>query len=94
MRGRVLAILALMGVAAGVGSVQAQTEKYFVVNALPATVLISTSGNKFAATGGDGRVSLSEVYTMPNIAAGIVVGKAGTQPCPRDALTAELKGRG
>ncbi|MDA0991323.1 MAG: hypothetical protein O3A51_11305 [Verrucomicrobia bacterium] len=57
----------------GTATVKAESEVSFVVNALPATVLISSSGDKFASTGADGRVTLSEVYTMPNIAMGFGV---------------------
>ena len=49
----------------------AENDIDIVVNAMPATVLIDIDGDKFAATGGDGRISLSQLYTMPNIAIGI-----------------------
>jgi len=42
-----------------------------VVNALPASILIDIDGSKFAATGEDGRASMSQVFAMPNIAAGV-----------------------
>jgi len=51
---------------------RAESDLDFVVNALPATVLLDASGDKFATEDAAGRrISLSEVYTMPNIAAGV-----------------------
>jgi hypothetical protein len=50
---------------------RAESDFDIVVNAMPATVLIDIDGDKFSATGSDGRISLSELYTMPNIAVGI-----------------------
>jgi hypothetical protein len=43
----------------------------FVLNALPASILIDTSSDKFEVTGTGGSTKLSTVYIMPNINAGI-----------------------
>jgi hypothetical protein len=50
---------------------RAELDLDIVVNAMPATLLIDTDGKKFATESQDGRVSLDEVYTMPNIAIGV-----------------------
>ncbi len=68
---RTLAVAAAV-LAIGAAGVRAQERDLsFVVVAMPATVLIDADGKKFAAEGDRGRVSLSEVYTMPNIAMGV-----------------------
>jgi len=64
-----LSAVGLIAVTVMIGSAKADLD--FVVNAMPATVLVDTDGDKFEATGADGRISLSQVYYMPNIAAGI-----------------------
>ena len=61
-----LALLVLVG-----GSAWAETDFDFIINAKPASLLIDMDGKKFSASGPDGRVSLSNVYMMPNIAAGV-----------------------
>jgi len=67
---RMTLFLALLVIAGGVA--QAQTDMDLVINARPAALLIDMDGKKFATTDADGRrVSLSNVYTMPNIAAGV-----------------------
>jgi len=66
---RIVLFLAVLIVAGGMA--QAQTDLDLVINARPASLLIDMDGKKFSATGPDGRVSLSNVYTMPNIAAGV-----------------------
>lgn len=64
------AVLCPMGARAADGSSGSDWD--VVVNAMPATVLIDVKGDKYAVTGKDGsRVTLSEVYTMPNIAVGV-----------------------
>ncbi|MCE9616620.1 MAG: hypothetical protein K8T26_20280 [Lentisphaerae bacterium] len=50
---------------------RAESDYDFVVNAMPATILLDASGDKFSVEDSNGRVSLSELYTMPNIAAGV-----------------------
>lgn len=66
--GMVAALVSLVGLQA----VRAETDLDFVVNAMPASLLIDASGDKFSSTGSDGsRTSLSEIYTMPNIALGV-----------------------
>ncbi len=42
----------------------------FLINARPASILIDSSGGKFSVEGPDGRMSLSQVYAMPNISLG------------------------
>ena len=43
-----------------------------VINALPASILVEIDSDKFAVTSRDGRrTTISTVYTMPNIAAGV-----------------------
>jgi len=65
--GLFLAVLTLWAGIAG-----AQSDFDLIINARPASLLIDMDGKKFAATGADGqRVSLSNVYMMPNIAAGV-----------------------
>ncbi len=66
--GLVAALVALVGLQ----SARAETDLDFVINAQPASILLDTSGDKFSVTGADGsKTSLSEVYTMPNIALGV-----------------------
>ena len=43
----------------------------FVINAIPAALLIDMSGNNFGLDSGGGRSTASSVYMMPNISAGI-----------------------
>ena len=69
MKKTVLAVIVLMLAAF---PVFAQVD--FVLNALLAALVIDTEGNKFSATGEDGRISMSEIFAMPNISGG-----AGTE---------------
>lgn len=71
MRNLRLASLLLAAVVVGSERVQAESEFDFIVNAMPATILLDTSGDKFSVEDQSGRVSLSEVYTMPNLAVGV-----------------------
>jgi len=73
-RSMIVAALLLTAAVAGVGYGQVD----FLVNARPASILIDSSGGKFSAEGADGRVSMSQVYAMPNISlgAGIEFGDA------------------
>jgi hypothetical protein len=43
----------------------------FVVNAMPAALLLQRDSDNFAVEGADGRVSMSTVYLMPNVMAGV-----------------------
>jgi hypothetical protein len=48
-----------------------QAESDFVLNVLPASLLINIDSGDFGVREGGGRTSLSDVYVMPNVAAGI-----------------------
>lgn len=70
---------AMAGVIAFSGIAQAQDEEEkkpldldLIINAMPASILISTSGDKFKATDGDGSTtSMSQIFTMPNLLVGL-----------------------
>lgn len=65
-------LLAACGMLLGGTEARAERDFEFVIAAMPATVLIDADGDKFSVTDENGtRTSLSEVYTMPNIAMGV-----------------------
>ena len=70
---------AMAGVIAFSGIAQAQDEEDkkpldldLIINAMPASLLISTSSDKFKATDADGATtSMSQIFTMPNLLVGL-----------------------
>lgn len=79
MKKQSIVLASLAGILMFSGLSQAQDEENraidfdLVINALPASVLIDMTGDKFKTTGDDGftTASMSQVFTMPNIAAGV-----------------------
>ena len=67
------AIIGLLAVVIAAGALPARAEVDFVLNVLPASLLVNAEGT-FGVTGASGeRITLSSVYMMPNLSAGVGV---------------------